>query len=40
VTALTIGSALLLLSAFWHASRERVLRVLPASLQRRLPVSR
>ena len=36
ITALTIGSALLLLSAFWHLSRARVLQVLPAKLQLRL----
>lgn len=31
VTALVIGSALLLLSAFWHPCRERVLRWLPSA---------
>ncbi len=36
ITALTIGAALLLLSAFWHASRTWVLRTLPPKLQRRL----
>lgn len=36
ITALTIGSALLLLSAFWHVSRARVLQVLPSRLQSRL----
>lgn len=36
ITALTIGSALLLLSAFWHVSRARVLQALPARLQLRL----
>jgi hypothetical protein len=40
VTALAIGSALLLLSAFWHPSRAFVLRLLPLKLQRRLPASR
>ncbi|HIV73252.1 MAG TPA: hypothetical protein H9903_20125 [Candidatus Aquabacterium excrementipullorum] len=37
ITALGIGSALLLLSAFWHRSRAGVLRQLPAAWQRRLP---
>ena len=36
ITALAIGSALLLLSAFWHPSRAFVLRRLPLSLQQRL----
>jgi hypothetical protein len=36
ITALIIGSALLLLSAFWHVSRARVLRALPIQLQLRL----
>ncbi|WP_428311243.1 hypothetical protein [Hydrocarboniphaga sp.] len=40
VTALAIGSALLLLSAFWHRSRGFVLGLLPLSLQARLPASR
>lgn len=40
VTALAIGSALLLLSAFWHPSRGFVLRLLPAKWRRRLPASR
>ncbi|MDB5968847.1 MAG: hypothetical protein JWQ90_1297 [Hydrocarboniphaga sp.] len=40
VTALAIGSALLLLSAFWHRSRAFVLRRLPLGMQARLPVSR
>jgi hypothetical protein len=40
VTALAIGSALLLLSAFWHRSRAFVLRQLPATVRARLPSSR
>jgi hypothetical protein len=38
LTALVIGSALLLLSAFWHHARRGVVRPLPAGLQARLPV--
>jgi hypothetical protein len=38
LTALLIGSALLLLSAFWHNARRAVVRPLPAQLQARLPV--
>lgn len=38
ITALTIGSALLLLSAFWHTSRVHILKWLPLGLQSRLPV--
>jgi MFS family permease len=38
LTALVIGSALLLLSAFWHNARRAVVRPLPASLQAKLPV--
>lgn len=37
-TALIIGSALLLLSAFWQTARGSVVRGLPGSLQSRLPV--
>jgi hypothetical protein len=37
ITALVIGSALLLLSAFWHASRLLLLQVLPPWLRRKLP---
>ncbi len=37
LTALVIGSALLLLSAFWHQARARVVRPLPESLRARLP---
>lgn len=36
IAGLVIGSALLLLSAFWHPSRSLVLRLFPAALQRRL----
>jgi hypothetical protein len=38
LTALVIGSALLLLSAFWNTARRRVVAPLPAGLQTRLPV--
>jgi len=37
ITALAMGSALLLLSAFWHRSRALVLTCLPHALQARLP---
>jgi hypothetical protein len=37
LTALVIGSALLLLSAFWHAVRRIVVTALPANVQERLP---
>ncbi len=37
LTALVIGSALLLLSAFWHQARSMVVRQLPAALQGKLP---
>ena len=37
LTALFIGSALLLLSAFWHPSRTFVVRNFPASWQSKLP---
>lgn len=40
ITGLTIGSALLLLSAFWHRSRGFVLSRLPAGVQQRLAPSR
>ena len=39
LTALVIGSALLLLSAFWHQAREMVVRPLPDSLKAKLPVT-
>ena len=37
LTALVIGSALLMLSAFWHQARRVVVTKLPATLQERLP---
>jgi hypothetical protein len=37
LTALVIGSALLLLSAYWHQARKLVVARLPAALQDRLP---
>ena len=38
LTALIIGSSLLLLSAFWHQAREAVVKPLPESLRAKLPV--
>jgi hypothetical protein len=38
LTALVIGSALLLLSAFWHQARAAIVKPLPGSLQDKLPV--
>lgn len=38
LTALVIGSALLLLSAFWHPVRRAVVQPLPANLRAKLPV--
>src|SRR3954471_4523353 len=38
LTALVIGSALLLLSAYWHQARRLVVLRLPAALQDRLPL--
>ncbi|WP_106639727.1 hypothetical protein [Allosphingosinicella vermicomposti] len=38
LTAFVIGSALLLLSAFWHTARATIVRGLSPSLQARLPV--
>lgn len=38
LTALVIGSALLLLSAFWHNARKMVVVKLPRRIQSRLPV--
>ena len=38
LTALVIGSALLLLSAFWHQARSVVVRRLPDGLQTKLPL--
>ncbi|HET7604605.1 MAG TPA: hypothetical protein VFK28_00865 [Sphingomicrobium sp.] len=37
LTALIIGSALLLLSAYWHQARRVVVNRLPSNLQERLP---
>jgi uncharacterized membrane protein YfcA len=38
LTALIIGSALLLLSAFWHQARSAIVRPLPEGLKERLPL--
>ena len=38
LTALVIGSALLMLSAFWHQARATVVRPLPEGLRDRLPL--
>jgi uncharacterized membrane protein YfcA len=38
LTALVIGSALLLLSAFWHQARGAIVRPLPAALREKLPI--
>ena len=38
LTALVIGSALLMLSAFWHQARVMVVRPLPEALRERLPL--
>ena len=38
LTALVIGSALLLLSAFWHQARRTIVQPLPESLRERLPI--
>jgi hypothetical protein len=38
LTALLIGSALLLLSAFWHQARRTIVHPLPESLRERLPI--
>jgi hypothetical protein len=38
LTALVIGSALLLLSAFWHQARAGIVKPLPLSLKDKLPV--
>jgi len=38
LAAFVIGSALLLLSAFWHSARRAIVRPLPTGLQARLPV--
>jgi hypothetical protein len=38
LTALVIGSALLLLSAFWHQARATIVRPLPDGLREKLPI--
>lgn len=38
LTALVIGSALLLLSAYWHQARRLIVRKLPESLAEKLPL--
>jgi uncharacterized membrane protein YfcA len=38
ITALVIGSALLLLSAFWHQARAAIVRPLPEGLRDKLPL--
>ena len=38
LTALVIGSSLLLLSAFWHQARVMVVRPLPEALRSKLPI--
>ena len=38
LTALVIGSALLMLSAFWHQARAAIVRPLPEALRERLPL--
>jgi uncharacterized membrane protein YfcA len=38
LTALVIGSALLLLSAFWHQARAAIVRPLPEGLRDKLPI--
>jgi len=38
LTALIIGSALLLLSAFWHQARRAIVSPLPEGLRERLPI--
>jgi uncharacterized membrane protein YfcA len=39
LTALVIGSALLLLSAYWHQARSLIVRRLPEALQSKLPLT-
>jgi uncharacterized membrane protein YfcA len=38
LTALVIGSALLLLSAFWHQARAAIVKPLPSGLRDKLPI--
>ena len=40
ITGICIGSSLLLLSAYWQSSREKVLKAVPSSLQSYLPLLR
>ena len=40
LTAMVVGSALLLLSAFWHAARRRLVAGLPGRWQAALPLAR
>ncbi|MDH5178925.1 MAG: hypothetical protein OEZ39_00270 [Gammaproteobacteria bacterium] len=40
ITGIVIGSALLLLSAFWHTARVWLLGLMPAHITARLPVAR
>ena len=37
ITGVLIGGSLLLLSAYWHSSREKVLQLVPQSVQMHLP---
>ncbi len=39
LTALVIGSALLMLSAFWHQARAGIVKTLPVGLRERLPLT-
>jgi hypothetical protein len=39
LTAAVVGSALLLLSAFWHAARRAALAIVPQSLRARMPAA-
>jgi uncharacterized membrane protein YfcA len=39
LTALVIGSALLLLSAFWHQARGAIVKPLPVGIRERLPIT-
>lgn len=38
ITGICIGATLLTLSAFWHSSREQILKLIPGSIQTHLPV--
>jgi uncharacterized membrane protein YfcA len=39
LTGVIIGSALLLLSAFWHSTRIKIVNILPSSIQKYIPES-